>query len=154
MTARDQPNDHVDLPDEAPTPIARRRQTLLHYRVNAVRSELLEIAAMLDRTHDPEPATTAALHELLINGYDSPLYNPDIHVSELRATLSGVRMGLLTRARNVTPPAASPSVTSKSGRVGAPTGRSWGNYQRSAAGVRKSTTRPLHKPGMHERGVI
>jgi hypothetical protein len=40
----------------------------------------------------------AALRELLANGCDSPLYNPHIHVSELRAILHGVRAGLLTHA--------------------------------------------------------
>ncbi len=80
-----------------PNPIARRRQPLLHYRAAAVRSELLEIAAVLERTHDPGPGSIAALHELLTNGCDSPLFNPELHVSELRATLYGVRMGLLTQ---------------------------------------------------------
>jgi hypothetical protein len=86
-----------------PDPISRRRQPLLHYRAAAVRSELLEIAAMLERTDGPDPASIAALHELLANGCDSPLYNPEVHVSELRATLYGVRTGLLTRARHSTP---------------------------------------------------
>jgi hypothetical protein len=79
---------------EEPHPIARRRQPLLHYRAAAVRSELLEIAAALDRTQDPDPESVATLHELLTNGCDSPLYNPDIHVSELRATLDRVRAGV------------------------------------------------------------
>jgi hypothetical protein len=78
-----------------PDPIARRRQLLLHDRTAAVRSELLEIAAMLERANDPDPASIAALHKLLANGCGSPLYNPDIHVSELRATLYGVRGGLV-----------------------------------------------------------
>ncbi len=77
-----------------PDPIPRR-QTLLHYRANAVRSELLQIAAMLERTDDPDPASVKAVHELLANGCDSPLYNPDIHVSELRATLHSVRAVLV-----------------------------------------------------------
>ena len=53
-------------------PLARRRETLLHYRVAAVRTDLLEIAAMLERVHDPDPASVAALHDLLANGCDSP----------------------------------------------------------------------------------
>jgi hypothetical protein len=68
-------------------PIARRRQPLLHDRAAAVRSELLEIAAILDRAHHADPGAVATLHALLANGCDSPLYNPDIHISELRATL-------------------------------------------------------------------
>jgi len=79
-----------------PDPIARLRQPLLHHRAAAVRSELLEIAAMIEHAHDPDPASITALHTLLANGCDSPLYNPDIHVSELRATLYGVRGGLVT----------------------------------------------------------
>jgi hypothetical protein len=91
-----------------PHPIARRRQPLLHYRAAAVRSELLEITAMLERTYDPDPASIAALHELLANGCDSPLYNPEVHVSELCATVYGVRMGLLTQARHSSPGCAEP----------------------------------------------
>jgi hypothetical protein len=79
-------------------PLARRRETLLHYRVAAVRSDLLEIAALLERAQHPDPASMAALHELLANGCDSPLYNADIHVSELRATLHHIRAALTTRA--------------------------------------------------------
>ncbi len=79
-----------------PHPIARRRQALLHYRAAAVRSELLEIATTLERAPNPDPACVATLHELRANGCDSPLYNPDIHVSELRATLDYVRAGLAT----------------------------------------------------------
>jgi hypothetical protein len=79
-------------------PIRRRYDVLLHHRAAAVRTDLLEIAALLERTHDPDPASVAALHELLANGCDSPLYNADIHISELRATLHGVRAGLATPA--------------------------------------------------------
>jgi hypothetical protein len=84
---------------QQPHPLVRRRQTLLHYRVAAVRNDLLEIAAMLERAHDPNPASVAALHELLADGCDSPLYNADIHISELRATLHYVRNGLVTHDR-------------------------------------------------------
>jgi hypothetical protein len=83
---------------EEPHPIARRRQALLHYRAAAVRTELLEIAAALERAHHPDRACVATLHNLLANGCDSPLYNPDVHVSELRATLHYVRTGLETHA--------------------------------------------------------
>ncbi|HEX4011555.1 MAG TPA: hypothetical protein VHX62_16155 [Solirubrobacteraceae bacterium] len=79
---------------DEPDPIARRRQPLLQYRAAAVRGELLEIATALERAQNPSPASVATLRELLANGCDSPLYNPDIHVSELRATLSQVRAGL------------------------------------------------------------
>ena len=88
---------------EEPHPIARRRQPLLHYRAAAVRTELLEIAAALERAQNPDPAAVATLRELLANGCDSPLYNPDIHVSELHATLHHVRAGL---GADAAPPAA------------------------------------------------
>jgi hypothetical protein len=81
---------------EEPHPLARRRQALLHYRVVAVRTDLLEIAAMLEHAQDPDPACVEALRDLLANGCDSPLYNADIHVSELCATLAYVRSGLAT----------------------------------------------------------
>jgi hypothetical protein len=77
-----------------PNPISRRQDVLLHHRAAAVRTELLEIAAMLESAHAPDPACMAQLHELLANGCSSPLYNADIHISELRATLYGVRAGL------------------------------------------------------------
>jgi hypothetical protein len=88
---------------DEPHPIARRGQALLHYRAAAVRTELLELAAALERAQNPDPACLATLHELLANGCDSPLYNPDIHVSELRATLHYARAGMLTHTGPGTP---------------------------------------------------
>jgi hypothetical protein len=79
-------------------PIGRRREALLHHRVAAVRTDMLEIAAMVEGAHDPDRASITALRKLLANGCDSPLYNPEIHISELRATLYGVRKGLATQA--------------------------------------------------------
>jgi hypothetical protein len=81
-----------------PDPIRRRREALLHYRAAAVRTDLLEIAAALERAHYPDPAIVTTLHELLANGCDSPLYNPAIHLSELHATLHGVRNRLVMHA--------------------------------------------------------
>jgi len=78
-------------------PVARRHQVLLHYRAAAARTELLELAALLDRAHDPDPACMALLHQLLA-GPDSPLYNARIPAAELRTTLQRVRAGLLTQA--------------------------------------------------------
>jgi hypothetical protein len=85
--------------DHEPHPFARRRETLLFYRVGAVRADLLEIAAMLEHAPDPDPASVAALHELLADGCDSPLYNSDIHISELVATLHYVRAALVPARR-------------------------------------------------------
>jgi hypothetical protein len=59
-----------------------------------VRTDLLELAAWLEHTPDPDPDRIAALRELLANGCDSPLYNSDIHISELHATLHYLRAGL------------------------------------------------------------
>ena len=81
-----------------PGPLTRRRNALLHYRATAVRTELLDIAAILEHAHDPDPEYLSALRDLLANGCDSPLYNADIHASELSATLHYVRSGLLADA--------------------------------------------------------
>jgi hypothetical protein len=99
--------NHTDHPH----PVARRRQTLLPHRAGAVRSELLQIAAALEHTANPNPASLTELHQLLANGCDSPLYNPDIHISELRATIHYLRAGLLTHDlhNDSTPP---PTTTS------------------------------------------
>jgi hypothetical protein len=78
-----------------PRPVTRTPEPLLHYRAAAVRTDLLELAVLLERARDPDPACIAELHRLLANGCDSPLYNADIHVSELHATLHYVRAGLV-----------------------------------------------------------
>jgi hypothetical protein len=75
-------------------PIRRRHDVLLHYRAEAARTDLLEIAALLERAHDPEPDCIQALHCLLANENDSPLYNPNTPFSELQAILDQVRAGL------------------------------------------------------------
>jgi hypothetical protein len=82
-----------DANGRRPTP---RHDLLLHYRAAAVRTDLLEIAALLERAHDPDPACVAALHEMLASG-DSPLYHPGVPAAELRATLDEVRAGLSRR---------------------------------------------------------
>jgi hypothetical protein len=72
-----------------------RGELLLQDRVTPVRSELHEIASLVERARDPEPAWIESLHDLLGNGCDSPLYNADVHESELRATLYYARAALL-----------------------------------------------------------
>jgi hypothetical protein len=64
-------------------------------RVLSIRDELLELADDLEQTQTPDPASVALLRELLTNG-TSPLYNPNLPVDELRATLDHVRAGLQT----------------------------------------------------------
>ncbi len=80
-------------------PLSRRGETLLVSRVAAVRTDLLQIASLLERTDDPDPMSMGALSELLANGCDSPLYNADIHISELYATLYYIRIGLVPTGR-------------------------------------------------------
>jgi hypothetical protein len=79
-------------------PIRPHREALLHYRAAAVRTDLLEIAALLERTRTPNPACVATLHTLLTSRSESPLYNPNIDVSELRTALDLARAGLVTQA--------------------------------------------------------
>lgn len=85
-------------PTQDADPIRRRREALLRYRAAAVHTDLLEIAALLERTRNPNPASVATLHTLLTNRCESPLYNPNIDVSELRTALDLARAGLVTQA--------------------------------------------------------
>jgi hypothetical protein len=105
---------------------------LLRDRVTAVRTDLLELAVMLERADDPDPARVAALHDLLANGCDSPLYNPEVHVSELRATLYYVRSGLDTKADGDVQGASQPT----GGAHPRDKGASWYELHRSPANRR------------------
>jgi hypothetical protein len=67
---------------------------LLHYRASAVRSELLELAAALERAYDPDPECVTALHDLLAHTAESPLYDPKIPFYVLETTLEHIRAGL------------------------------------------------------------
>jgi hypothetical protein len=74
---------------------ARRRfEVVLHERVALVRDDLLQIAGLLEQERQPDPGCVVALHRLLTDGCASPLYNGDVHTSELRATLYYVRSRL------------------------------------------------------------
>lgn len=76
-------------------PIRRRHDVLLHYRAAAVRTDLLEIAALLEHADDPDPEYITLLDNLLANHTaDSPLYNPHTPFTELEAILNKVRAGL------------------------------------------------------------
>jgi hypothetical protein len=75
-------------------PIRRHRKPLLHYRAAAVRTELLELAAILEHAHDPDRASVAELRDLLSNSSDSPLYNANIPAAELDEALQRIRAGL------------------------------------------------------------
>ena len=85
-----------------PDPIARRHSVLLHYRVAYSRTDMLWIAAALERTHNPDPACLTLLHNLLANPTgDSPLYNPHVPASQLEAILQELRDGLDTQAADL-----------------------------------------------------
>jgi hypothetical protein len=75
-------------------PIRRRHDVLLRQRATAARFDLLEIAAILERAHDPDPDCITALHDLLAHTRPSPLYDPKIPFTELEVTLDYVRSGL------------------------------------------------------------
>jgi hypothetical protein len=64
-----------------------RRTLLLLDRVAAVRGGLIAIAVMLESVDDPDARWILEVEKLLTDGCESPLYNPDIHFSELQATL-------------------------------------------------------------------
>jgi len=60
---------------------------LVRTRAAAVSEELLELAELVEYTERPPAGWVAAVHELLTDGCNSPLYDPQGHISELRATL-------------------------------------------------------------------
>jgi hypothetical protein len=77
----------------SPTP-ARRFEVLLCDRAAAVRFELLDLAALLQRTRNPHPEAIATLRWLLTDGCESPLYNRDVPASRLTPALDEVRAAL------------------------------------------------------------
>ncbi|MBV8221268.1 MAG: hypothetical protein JO325_22615 [Solirubrobacterales bacterium] len=70
------------------------RREALHYRAAAVRTPLLELAAILEHAHDPDRASVAELRDLLSNDRDSPLYNAKIPAAELDKALQRIRAEL------------------------------------------------------------
>ena len=68
-------------------PIGSRHAVLLHDRVAVVKDELLELAHMLEHGGDVDGSWMLDVHRLITDGCESPLYNRDVHVSELQATL-------------------------------------------------------------------
>jgi hypothetical protein len=78
----------------ATPPRARRFDVLLCDRALAVRYEMLEVAAALDRTSQPSGRTLEALRQLLRDGCDSPLYNPAVPEERLRMALDRIRIEL------------------------------------------------------------
>ena len=78
----------------ATPPRARRFDVLLCDRALTVRAELLEIAAALERTPDPNGRTLEALRQLLRDGCASPLYNRAVPEERLRMALDHIRIEL------------------------------------------------------------
>lgn len=85
----------------------RRFAVLLVERAALVRSELLEVAALLEMAAAPDPGLLAELHQLLTDGCSSPLYNRAVQVSELRAILFRARLDLSSPALSGSASAAS-----------------------------------------------
>src|ERR1700677_2796313 len=73
-------------------------------RVAGVRYELLLLADTLEHCTDPDPASVALISELLTSGC-SPLYNANVPVAELDATLARARAQIAPGP----PPEASPA---------------------------------------------
>jgi hypothetical protein len=88
----------------APRARRRRHELLLISRAAAVRTSLLEIAALVRCSADPDPNCIADLHTLLTSGCDSPLYNPDVPAEQLAATLSRARTTLADPTGSLTLP--------------------------------------------------
>jgi hypothetical protein len=78
----------------AAPPRARRFDVLLCDRALAVRAEMLEVAAALERTSQPSRRTLEALRQLLRDGCASPLYNRAVPEERLRMALDRIRIEL------------------------------------------------------------
>jgi hypothetical protein len=78
--------------------LVRRSGLLLCDRVVAVQVELLEIADLLERAERPDAEAVTAVRRLLADGLQSPLFNRDVHPSELLATLYFIRLRLVDDA--------------------------------------------------------
>lgn len=63
-------------------------------RVGDVRDDLLEVADLIEQAAAADPSCLAEVRRLLTSGCDSPLYNPDLHVSELHASMYFLRCRL------------------------------------------------------------
>ena len=72
----------------------RRGDLLLRERAAAVRPQLLEVAATLERAPDPPPEVMQTLRRLLTDGCTSPLWNEDVPAGELAAALEQARAEL------------------------------------------------------------
>jgi hypothetical protein len=78
----------------ATPPRVRRFDVLLCDRALAVRGEMLEVAAALQRTSQPSGCTLETLRQLLRDGCASPLYNRAVPEERLRKALDRIRIEL------------------------------------------------------------
>lgn len=85
-----------------------RWRVLLCSRAAPFRSEMLEVAALLEQARDPDWACVAALRELLRDGRTSPLYNPAIDPRHLGVILDRARACLQEREPLSSPLGPSP----------------------------------------------
>ena len=82
----------------APSARVSRSELLLTTRAATVRSELLELAALVRTLPDPDPAAISTLHALLTDGCTSPLFNEDVPADRLKVILNRVHAALGTAA--------------------------------------------------------
>ncbi len=75
-------------------PVRRRHVFLLVDRVADVHDDLLEVADLIEQAATADPHCLAEVRRLLTSGCDSPLFNPDLHVSELHASMYFLRCHL------------------------------------------------------------
>lgn len=75
-------------------PLRRRSDPWLHDRLGSARAELAALADALQGIGTPDALVLRELEVLVADGCASPLLNPELHVSELRATLYYVRSRL------------------------------------------------------------
>jgi hypothetical protein len=66
---------------------------LLRYRAAAVRSDLLQIAVLIEHGDDPDPASVQAVRALL-HEPASPLYDASVDMADLHLTLEQLRNAL------------------------------------------------------------
>jgi hypothetical protein len=92
----------------APRARRRRHELLLIPRAAAARPLLLEVAALVRWSVDPDPDCIAELHTLLTSGCDSPLYNADMPAAKLGEALHRARAVLEAHLTPLDPTTSTP----------------------------------------------
>jgi hypothetical protein len=78
---------------EPPSRLDRLTVPVLLDRVAAAQREMLDLAAALERSSDPNPEAVAIVRELLRDGC-SPIYNPNVAATEPTTALGTARAPL------------------------------------------------------------